>query len=167
MLVRPALPTLMRPLLVKRHTAPESGCFEFFPPGACRRRRQSVWCPDVMSVGGGQPRGRHHTRIEGPSSLPCRVQSRMAGILGDLAGMPCPPTVLRKSLAEQRGRARACGARGKGRTRHRRRLSPSIEEPARGAKQRRRLREQRPRRAWACQDAASAGCAPFWAAVSN
>jgi hypothetical protein len=38
------------------------------------------WSQKNLPLKGGWP-----PRIEGPSSLPCRVQSRMAGILGDLA----------------------------------------------------------------------------------
>jgi hypothetical protein len=94
--------TLMRPLLVKRQTTPESGFFRFFPPCACRRSRQSVSCPDLIAVFGCQPTWLHHTRIEGPSPLLWRLQSRVAGILCALEMMPCPRTVLLKSLAEQR-----------------------------------------------------------------
>ena len=62
--------TLMRPLLVKRQTALVSGFFEFFPLCVCRRSRQSVWCPDLISVFGCPLTWLHQTLIEVPSSLP-------------------------------------------------------------------------------------------------
>ena len=46
----------MRPPVVKRHTAPESGCFRFFPPWQGQRGQPSVWCPDVISVSRCPPR---------------------------------------------------------------------------------------------------------------
>jgi hypothetical protein len=58
----------MRPPLVKRQTAPESGFFVFFPPCELRRRRQSVSCSDLISVFGCQRMWLHQTLIEVPSS---------------------------------------------------------------------------------------------------
>jgi hypothetical protein len=48
--------TRMKPPRVKRQTAPESGLFSFFPLCRSRRSRQSVSCPDVISVHRCQPR---------------------------------------------------------------------------------------------------------------
>jgi hypothetical protein len=150
--------TLMRPLLVKSHTGPESGFFRFFPPGACWRSRQSVSCPDVMAVFECQPTWLPQPLLEGPGPLLGRLQSRVAGLLWALEMLPCPRTVLRKSLAAPRGRASECRARGRGRTRNRRRPSPALQEPERGCNQSRGRREKRPRRALAFPDAAGEGC---------
>lgn len=52
----------------------------FFPPCECRRSRQSVWCPDVISVFGCQPTWLHHTRMEVQSPLcgDCRAAWRVS-----------------------------------------------------------------------------------------
>ena len=47
--------TRMRPPLVKRQTAPESGFLHFFPRDEARRRRSSVSCSGVISVHRCQP----------------------------------------------------------------------------------------------------------------
>jgi hypothetical protein len=141
----------MRPLLVKRHTAPESGFFRFFPPCKRRRRQQSVSCPDVISVFGCHPTWLHHTRMEVQSPCAWRLHSRLAGSLCERESMPCPHTVLRKSLAASHDLASSCRARGRGSTRNRRRPSPSGGEPERLSNQGEGLREQRPMHAASVQ----------------
>ena len=42
--------------------------FRFFPPVDAWRCQQTVSCPDLLAVFGCQPRGRHPTRMEVPSS---------------------------------------------------------------------------------------------------
>ena len=59
----------------------------------------------------------------------------MAGMLCALESMLCPHPVPLTSLAEPRGVARECRARGRGSTRNRRRRAPFLQEPAQGAKQ--------------------------------
>ena len=132
----------------------------FCPPCERRRSRQSVWGPDVIAVCGGQAAWRHPPRLAVPSSRPGRGQRRRAGIRCDRDRMSCPPPVLRKSLAEPRGLARACRARGRGSPGHRRRLAPALQEAARGSQPWRGLRAPGPRRAVAFPDAAGEGVAP-------
>jgi hypothetical protein len=85
-----------------------------FPGSGFRRRQPSVWCSDVISIFGRQLRWLHQTLLEVPSSLTCRLQSRVAVTLCDLAMLPCPRTVLFTRLAEPVGLARECQARGRG-----------------------------------------------------
>ena len=147
----------MRPPFVKRHTTPESGFFRFFPPCKRRRRQQSVWCPDLISVFGCQPTWLHQTLSEVPSPLLWRLQSRVAGILCDLEMIPCPHTVLFIRLAEPLRLASECQARGRGSTRNLMRPSPRMKEPERVSNQSQGLRDQGPRRTLAFKDATREG----------
>jgi hypothetical protein len=80
--------------------SPYERFFSFFSAFRFRRRQQSVSCIDFISVFGCQPPWLHHTRLEVPSPLLRRWQSRMAAIRCDRAIMPGPHTVLCTSLAE-------------------------------------------------------------------
>jgi hypothetical protein len=101
----------------------------------------------------------HPTRLEVLSARAGRWQSSVGVLRGDRAMMPCPHPVLLQSLAEHRGLARECRARGRGSTRHRRRPAPAFQAPERVSNPARGLREKRPRRALACKAAAGAGLA--------
>src|SRR4030095_925153 len=104
--------TLMRPLLVKRQTSPESGSFRFFPQ--CEASAASSRCRVLTSFpcAGANQTWLHHTRIEVQSPLAGRLQSTVGVILCDLEIMLCPHTVLLKRPAEPVGLARAGQARG-------------------------------------------------------
>jgi hypothetical protein len=109
--------TLMRPLLVTRHTLPESGFFRFFPPcepSAASRRCGVLTC---FPYTGANHMRRPHTRLAVPSPLAWRLPRPVGVILCARAIMWCPPPVLRKTPAARVGRASACPARGRGSTR--------------------------------------------------
>jgi hypothetical protein len=135
----------MRPLLVKRQTAPESGFFSFFPPCEFQRDRPSVSCLTCLPYSGANLMWLHQTRIEVPSPCTWRLQSTVGVILCDLEMMSYPHTVLLKRLAERMSLASEYRARGRGSTRNQRRLSPSFKEPERVSNQSEGLRAKRPR----------------------
>jgi hypothetical protein len=109
--------TLMRPLLVKRQTSPESGSFRFFPQ--CEASAASSRCRVLTSFpcAGANQTWLHQTRIEVQSPLAGRLQSTVGVILCDLEIMLCPHTVPLKRPAERVGLASECQARGRGSTR--------------------------------------------------
>ena len=73
--------TLMRTPFVKRQTPPQSGFFAFFPLSRASRSRQSVTCPDVISVRRCPPMWLHHTRIEALSPSPASAEKSLEGTL--------------------------------------------------------------------------------------
>jgi hypothetical protein len=158
--------TLMRPLFVKRPTAPESGFAHFFrrvPAGGVSSRSRGL--PEFPSAGA--PRGGGPTPVW-RCAHPVRDDGRAAW---RFVSAPEPyvwprlPSSSRR-LAACRGLARACRARGRGRPRHRRRPAPCVQAPARGAPPSRGLRAQGPRRALACPEAARAAARRLTAGAS-
>src|SRR5215475_1282629 len=92
--------TLMRTPFVKRQTPPRSGFLLFFPLSRAARSRQSVACPDLISVRRCTPMGctKHLLRLY---RLRRRLQGSPRTGLCDLEIILYPHTVLFKRVAEQ------------------------------------------------------------------
>ena len=145
--------TRMRPLLVKRHTPPESGFSPVFPPGAPRPSRQSVACAALLAG------PRRPLRVAAPPTYGGSVATGMTlaespgGRLCARASMRGPPTVLRRRRAASLARARSSRGRGRGRPRTLGRPLPPRTQPERAAKHSGGLQATRPRRPLAFTDA--------------
>jgi hypothetical protein len=145
----------MRPPFVKRHTAPESGLFRFFPPWQGQRGQQSVWCPDLIPVPRCQPSMAAPPTYRG-SLITDVMRAEPRG--GDSL-RPRNDSVPSYRPIQEAGCA--CRARqlvpGSGERQHTRTLcKPTLHgsKPARASNQPRGLRDAGPMHAWAFKDAA-------------